>query len=81
MHYIDKGISSGSNDTFINDVGQAMAVFLVGGASEQSFGHFLKIPLGNVSLGVGLTMKSQDWWLSSHKRQGCFTTRASPVAA
>jgi hypothetical protein len=74
---------TGSNDAILHEVGRTTAVSLVGAhhGPRGALGHLLMVPLGNVSLGVWISMTSQDWWLSSHKGQWHFTTGASHVAA
>jgi hypothetical protein len=72
-----------SNNAILNEVGRTTAVS-GGGASQTrrcvdtALGHLLVVPLGNGSLGVCISMTSQDWWLSSHKGQWCFYDQSLP---
>jgi hypothetical protein len=44
---------------------------------DTALGHLLVVPLGNVSLGVGISMTSQGWRLNSHEGQWGLMTGAS----
>jgi hypothetical protein len=48
---------------------------------DTALGQLRLVPLGNVSLGVWISMTSRVWRLSSHKGQCHFTTAASDAAA
>jgi hypothetical protein len=73
---------TGNNDAILNEVGQTMAVSLVGAhqgpgvALDTAFGHLLVVLLGNVCFGVWISMTSQDWQLSFHKGQWRFYNRS-----
>jgi hypothetical protein len=48
---------------------------------DTVLGNLLMVPLGNVSLGISISMTGRDWRLSYHKGQWRFTTGVSHVAA
>jgi hypothetical protein len=45
---------------------------------DTALGHLLVVPLGNISLGVWISMTSRDWRLSSHKGQWHVHNRSLP---
>jgi hypothetical protein len=74
---------TGSNNVILNEVGRTVAVSLVGAhhGPGGELGHFLVVPLGNVSFRVCISMTSRDWRLSSSKGQRHLTTEASHATA
>jgi hypothetical protein len=82
MNYL-RSYVTGSNDAILNEVGRTTAMSLVGAhhGPGDGLGHLLVVPLGNVSLGVWISMTSWDWRLSSHEGQWCLMTGASHAAA